>query len=61
LPAKWDGRLTFTLPEAGEILGISKWLAYQAACRGEFGVIEIGRRKVVPRLVLERMLSGEPR
>jgi Helix-turn-helix domain len=60
LPAKWAGRLTFTVPEVGEILGISRWSAYQAALRGEIGVIEIGRRKVIPRRVVERMLTGQP-
>ena len=65
LPAKWDGRTTFSVSEAAEILGISRWAGYQAVKRGQEGktgalpVIQLGaRRLVVPRVALERMLSG---
>jgi excisionase family DNA binding protein len=55
---KWAGRDTFTVPEAAEILRISRWAAYEAVKKGELAAIRIGRRCLVPRRVLERMLEG---
>ena len=40
-------QLTMPIPEAAEILGVSRDAGYQAAKRGEIPVITIGRRKVV--------------
>jgi excisionase family DNA binding protein len=57
LNAKWDGRDTFTVPEAAEILRVSRWSAYEAAKKGEIPTIWIGRRCLVPRRALERMLE----
>jgi hypothetical protein len=56
---RWSGHNTFTVPEAAEILRISRWAAYEAAKKGQLGVVWIGRRCVVPRRVLERMLGGQ--
>jgi excisionase family DNA binding protein len=58
LPAQYDGRVAFPIPEVGEILGISRWSAYEAAKRGDLPVIKIGRRKLVPRRALEKLLSS---
>jgi hypothetical protein len=58
LPAKWADRASFSLPEVAEIIGISPWSAYAAAKRGEIGVIRIGKREIVPRRVVERLLAG---
>ena len=55
---KWAGHNTFTIPEAAEILRISKWGAYEAAKKGELPVIWIGRRCLVPRRTLEKMLDA---
>lgn len=51
-------RETFSVPEAGEILGISRSSAFQAAAKGELPVIRVGKRLLVPRAGLERMLGG---
>ncbi len=48
---------TLSVPEAGEILGLSRSGAYEAARRGELPVIKIGRKLLVPRIALERMLQ----
>jgi excisionase family DNA binding protein len=48
-----------TVEQAGEVLGISRWTAYQAAKRGDFPTINIGRRILVPRDALSRMLEGQ--
>jgi excisionase family DNA binding protein len=53
-----DGRLTWTIPEAAKLLGISKDSAYEAARRGELPVRVIGRRMLVPRVALLRLLDG---
>ena len=53
-----DGRLTWTIPEAAKLLGISKDSAYEAARRGELPVRLIGRRMLVPRVALLRLLDG---
>jgi excisionase family DNA binding protein len=54
-------RLTVTVEEAASILGIGRNSAYEAVRRGEIPVIRIGRRFLVPRAALERMLSeGAP-
>jgi excisionase family DNA binding protein len=57
-PQVADSR-TVTIPELTKALGISRGLAYQAARRGEFPTIRIGRRVLVPRDALDRMLSAD--
>jgi excisionase family DNA binding protein len=52
-----DGRLTWTVTEAAELLGISRASAYEAAHRGELPVRVIGRRMLVPRVALLRLLG----
>jgi excisionase family DNA binding protein len=54
-----DGRLTYTLTEAASRLGISRALAYEAAQRGELPVCRIGRRVLVPRVALLRLLGQD--
>jgi excisionase family DNA binding protein len=54
-------RLTMTVEEAAVALGISRAFAYEAVRRGEIPAITIGRRKLIPRAALEKMLgSVEP-
>jgi excisionase family DNA binding protein len=58
LDPRWDGRSAFTVEEAGcDILGLSKCSAYAAVNSGELPAIRIGRRWIVSRHALERMLS----
>jgi excisionase family DNA binding protein len=52
--------LTYTLNEAARRLGISRALAYEAAQRGELPVCRIGRRVLVPRAALLRLLEDGP-
>jgi len=52
-----DGRLTWTVTEAAKLLGISRASAYEAAHRGELPVRVIGRRLLVPRVTLLRLLG----
>lgn len=52
-------RLTLTIEEAAEALGVARMTAYQAANRGEIPTIRIGRRLLVPRAAFEKMLAGD--
>jgi excisionase family DNA binding protein len=46
------------VPEVARLLGISKDSAYEAARRGELPVRLIGRRMLIPRTALLRLLDG---
>jgi excisionase family DNA binding protein len=52
-------RRTVDVPEAGRILGLSRNAAYEAVQRGEIPVVKIGRRLLVPKAALDRLLGGE--
>ncbi|HEX8859107.1 MAG TPA: helix-turn-helix domain-containing protein [Actinomycetes bacterium] len=54
-----DDRLTWTITEAAQLLGISRATAYEAAHRGELPVRLIGRRMLVPRTALLRLLDQD--
>ncbi|MET4240725.1 helix-turn-helix domain-containing protein [Bradyrhizobium sp. RT10b] len=57
LDARWDGRSTLTVEEAGvDILGLSRAGAYAAARAGDLPIVRVGRRMVVPRHALEKLL-----
>jgi excisionase family DNA binding protein len=57
LGSKWDEYETFTVKEVGQILRLGRNQAYAAAASGEIPTIRFGRKLVVPRLALEKMLS----
>lgn len=52
-----EERLIYTVEEAGKLLGIGRSAAYEAARSGELPVIRIGRRWLVSKQALDRMLS----
>ncbi len=56
-----DTRQTLTVAEAAKALGVGRNSAYEAVRRGDLPVIRLGRRYVVPRAALERLLAGETR
>lgn len=51
------GSMTYTVEEAARLLGVSRGVGYEAARRGELPTIRLGRRLVVPKIALERMLG----
>jgi excisionase family DNA binding protein len=53
--SKIPRRLTFTVDEAAFLLNISRGLAYELVARGELASIRLGRRIVIPRVVLEEL------
>lgn len=52
-----DNRLCITVPEAAKMLGISRNFAYDLVKRHKIPVIELGKRKLIPRVGLEKMLE----
>lgn len=53
---------TLTVEEAAQELGISRYLAYEQARTGQLAgvtVLRVGRRLLIPRAALERVLAGE--
>ncbi len=51
-------RLTLTVEQAAEALGISRAFAYEAVARGEIPCIRIGRRVLIPKVALDRLLGA---
>lgn len=49
-------KLTYTVEEAGHRLGISRGLAYTLVKTGQIPSLQLGRRIVVPKAALDRML-----
>ena len=50
-------RLTLSVGEAAHLLGISRGLAYELARSGRLPALRFGRRLLIPRAALERMLN----
>ena len=46
-------------PDARQMLGLGRNATYDAVARGEIPVLRIGRRILVPRKALERLVNGE--
>lgn len=58
LPKPHERRLTLTVEEAAQRLGISRAFAYEAVNRGDIPHIKIGRRILVPIAALDRLLES---
>jgi excisionase family DNA binding protein len=54
-----DNRLVLTVTEVAAALGISRAHAYELIARGELASVRLGRRIVVPRQELERIVGGD--
>jgi excisionase family DNA binding protein len=52
-------RKTYNIEEAGRLLGVGRNQAYEAARTGQIPTILIGRRRLVPKAALDRMLDGK--
>ena len=51
-------RLTHTVDEAGRLLGLSRNSAYALAKTGELPTIRLGKRLLVPKAALARLLAS---
>jgi len=52
-----DRRLCVTVPEAAEMLGMSRNFAYQLVREGKLPSIRFGKRILIPKAALEKMLE----
>jgi excisionase family DNA binding protein len=52
-------RVTMSIEEAAQKLGIGRNQAYEAARRGELPTINFGKRKLVPVAAFNRMLAQD--
>lgn len=50
-------RLCITVPEAAKLLGISRNFAYELVKRKQLPVIKFGKRLLIPRAALQKMLE----
>ena len=50
--------MVMTVEEAGELLGISRPHAYKLVKEGQIPIIRLGRRLIVPKAALEKMLAN---
>ena len=51
-------RLTMTVLEASRLLGLSRNSTYQGILAGEIPHIKVGKRILIPKATLEKMLAG---
>lgn len=54
---KSDACLVYAVPEAGEMLGLTRNASYEAAKRGDIPTIRIGKLIRVPKKALHEMLE----
>jgi excisionase family DNA binding protein len=52
-------KLIFSVEEAGKLLGLSRPTAYKLAKSGEIPTLKLGRKIVVSKVQLDRLLSGD--
>lgn len=52
-------RLTLTVEEAAELLGVGRTSAYEGVRSGEIPAIRVGRRWLVPRAAFMKFLEGQ--
>jgi len=50
--------LVYSVPEAGRLLGLSRATSYMLANQRVIPTIRLGRRLVVPKIAIERMLES---
>ena len=56
--AKTDAKPVLTVPEAADMLGISRSLAYELVARREIPAYRLGRRILVPQRAVENILAS---
>lgn len=52
-----SGKYGYSVEETAKLLGVSRNSAYEAVRAGQIPSIRIGRRLIIPRMALERMLG----
>jgi excisionase family DNA binding protein len=59
MQASDDDRLAYDIRDVARRLGLGKSAAYTAAARGQIPTIKIGRKLLVSKAALDRLLRGE--
>lgn len=54
---KKKDRITYSVDEVAQMLGISRGLAYEMVARGELPSVRLGRRLLIPCRAFERWLD----
>jgi len=54
----FEERIVYTVSEAARLLGISRPSAFQGIERGEIPHIRVGRRILIPKAALEKLLAN---
>jgi excisionase family DNA binding protein len=57
MAAEMMERLTLTIEEVAQMLGCGRSLAYDMARDGRLPVLRLGRKMVVPRVAVEKLLA----
>ncbi len=52
-------KLVYSIQEVAELLGISKSYAYELARNGTLPVLELGKKRVIPKNKLNQWVNGE--
>jgi excisionase family DNA binding protein len=52
-------KLCYTVPEAANMLGLSRNYAYELVRTGQLPYVKFGKRLLIPRIQLEKMLDKE--
>lgn len=53
-----EKRLCITVPEAAAMLGLSRNFAYELVKQKKLPVVKFGKRLLIPRIALEKMLEN---
>jgi len=56
-----EQRLTLSVNEVAHLLGLSRGATYEAVRTGQIPSIRIGRRIIIPRIALTKLLEGAGR
>jgi excisionase family DNA binding protein len=52
-----DNKLTYTIPEAAKLIGLSRNQGYELARRGELPIVKMGKLLFVPKARLHKMFG----
>lgn len=52
-------KLVYTIQEVADLLGISKSYAYELARNGTIPVLELGKKRVIPKEKFNKWINGE--
>ena len=52
-------RLTYSVAEAAEVLGVSKASAYSAVRNGTLRTVHLGGRILIPKVAVDEFLAGD--